>query len=43
MRRHRLDLGEFVLKPLLCHFEIVTGLHVEEQFWRSARHGKFVS
>jgi hypothetical protein len=32
-----LDVGEFVLKALLCQFEIVTGLHVEIKFWRSAR------
>ena len=32
-----LDVGEFVLKALLCQFEIVTGLHVEIKLWRSAR------
>ena len=37
MRRRRLDVGEFVLKALLRHLEIVADLHVEVYFWRSAR------
>src|SRR5215472_5521034 len=37
LRPPYLDVGEFVLKALLCQFEIVTDLHVEIKFWRPAR------
>lgn len=30
--RRRLDVGKVVVKALVRHFEIVTGLHVDEQF-----------
>jgi hypothetical protein len=37
MPRRRLDIGQFVLKASLRNFEIVADLHLEVQFWRSAR------